>query len=210
MVRQFPEIESFFTQDVFTENDILELKAELVKKYTDMSVYKKAITLIDLFLVKFDLSTPEELKEFKLNKFSSRTKRTRIKNGIKAVPSKNKESKRVNAEKVLKIELESFKNMPVTNFYDKIKLSINLMNTILEQKNLSEIKDDVLSDEQYDALKHIIKSKIEAKNREIKSEIKLNMVKSSHIKDKQKYSSGVYSKIAARGGLGKIIYIRSK
>ena len=55
LVQEFPEIDKFFKQDKFTQDDLNELVEYLESKYTTLQERKASNTLIELEMLKFSL-----------------------------------------------------------------------------------------------------------------------------------------------------------
>ena len=58
MVEIFPEIESFFQQEQFSQEELDLLKEDVEKKYTDEHSRKLAISAINIKLLQYQLSGP--------------------------------------------------------------------------------------------------------------------------------------------------------
>lgn len=213
MVYHFPEIDDFFRQDYFTEENLNDLKSKLQESYLDREVFSKALSLIDLYLVKFKLSTPKELEQFKkegIEKNKTRRKRN------KAIYSGNLESKkrnikesRINEGKYNKEYLE-FLKIPISKISIDLDISISFINKVLESKKIDTIEEGFLSREQFAALKEILVSKLKAKIRkqkQIEKVLGVKIIKAN--KHKPKTGGKVYEALS-KHGMGKVIYIRSK
>jgi hypothetical protein len=72
LLRAFPEIDTFFKQDRFTQENLNELFSKLQEVYTDRITFNSAKTLIELELLKFNL-----FEEFNICSFKSNTKKER-------------------------------------------------------------------------------------------------------------------------------------
>ena len=55
LIKQFPEIESFFKKNKFSQENLDALIQEIEKKYNDVSILNSAKSFIKLELLKFDL-----------------------------------------------------------------------------------------------------------------------------------------------------------
>jgi hypothetical protein len=60
LITQFPEIDSFFKRDKFSQTDLDKLLQKIKDKYVDASIINSANALIKLELLKFDLQKVTE------------------------------------------------------------------------------------------------------------------------------------------------------
>jgi hypothetical protein len=163
MLRKFPEIEFFFKQSYFTQEDLTAFKEQLINTYLAKEESEKAMSLVKLFLLKFKLSTPQELEEFKKGK--KRTKKKELK-------SNNKEEKSITTVLIVK----SYKKTVIRNIQKKLKITVSDLNIELSRKNVQLIKNTncYLSNSQFYALNNFFENKVEylIKNPEKKKIVK--------------------------------------
>ena len=211
MIKHFPEIEAFFKQDYFSEDDLDLLKNELKKAYIKKIFFDKAMSLIALFLIKFKLSSPKELNEFKLNGIARPIKREQNKELRSSKSSPKKKIKRTVEQKDKTINgLNRLRNKTLSAICEDLNISLNLVTRILKKKDIDQISNDKLDSKQFEELKQLLISKLKAKNR-LKKEN--NKIFRGSLKKSKRHKSttgrNVYETLS-KYGMGKVIYIRSK
>ena len=125
--------------------------------------------------------------------------------------------KLVNRLKNNKVKKNSVKKpLPNENYKSKeficrnLLTSIRILNRIIKQNGISVSKGDCFTDEEYSAIKGYIQSRRKAINRQSKKIESVNLPTKIRAKRKSKPGSGVYGRIEKYGGVGKLIYIRSR
>jgi len=208
MLNHFPEIEEFFKQDYFTEEDLNDFKQDLQKAYLDKKVYRKALNLIELFLVKFKLSTPQELERFK--KRGTRKIKTRQKKKKPIQVTSSKKDKRKKEPENKDNEVVKFLDKPISEICKDLELSLELVNRCLKSKNIEQIEGGNLNSEQFHALKELFLSKVMAKKRKDREQERI-FGKRKITRKKQTFKTGgeLYEALS-KYGMKKLIYIRSK
>jgi hypothetical protein len=209
----FPEIEEFFKQAEFSEEDLACLKNKVEAKYKDIQVKKAAFSLINLHLAKFKIgidaiSEHEEIIRAKeSNEFKQQT------------------AKGVSEEKWRKLKHKTINQIAKLHHITKNELKTAFR--IFEIKLLSEKR---ISRKDYVKLRDYKKKIIEQKRqnssiRKKRKNIKLGIKPKSYRKagtgvipskrigikkgsGSSNQNSGVYDKIERSGGTGKIIYTR--
>lgn len=211
---QFPEIISFFKKDKFTQLSLNELQEKIKVDYKDKSIYKSAITLIELKLLKYKLQ--DDIKQVDKDKLDQ--------NNV------TKKTKSLNSSKI----------KTVNNLCYKFGLDKEIFLLVLKEKGIHKKLDDIFTTEELKIVNPLIASRYEdiRRKRGKKKNSSKQKVKRKSIKKKTKsgdrietrkkkekkessigsewtrhrYSgstSGVWSDVS-KYGLGKIIYIRSK
>lgn len=218
MIKQFPEIVNFFQQDTFTDDDLIHLKEKIKLEYRDSKIYKQACTLIDLFLIKFQLSSPAELKRFKNQQKTVKSNNKALVSNVQA-NRKVAQSKKVklvkkstSSEKTVKpsIDISCYKKLSVSEICQRLNFSLEIINRCLIKNQIKTLKkaDIVLSEEQFKGLSDMFISRLNALERKNKKERKI--IGKTHSKNSTHEFKGVYGEIQRRGGVGKMIYIRKK
>ncbi|MBD0824431.1 hypothetical protein [Aestuariibaculum marinum] len=208
MLRHFPEIVQFFKQDTFSEDDLTVLKQQLAETYPDAKVYKQAVTLIELFLVKFELSTPRELQRFKNAKGKSKSKQNGPTLATQTKAKKVQQSKPQSYGSPK--SLRNLKGLPAYRICKQLELSFGSINRCLAKNEVFKIEseEDTLSEVQFEALREMFLSRQKGLRR-MKSPGKPIPGRSAS-KRSNDGATGVYGEIQRRGGLGKVIYIRKR
>jgi hypothetical protein len=156
MLRIFPEIEFFFKQSYFTQDDLIAFKEELAIKYISKEESKKAMSLVDLFLLKFKLSTPKELEEFKSSKAKN----------LKGAIEKSKRVK-INSNEVKSITtvliVKSYREIVIRKILRKLNITTDDLNIELSRNNVQLITNtnNYFSHRQFDALNIFLEDIVE-------------------------------------------------
>jgi hypothetical protein len=178
MLRNFPEIEAFFKQSYFTEEDLNKFRDNLTYKYSNKLEIKKALSLIDLFLLKFKLSTPKELENFK--KGNNRTKQKRKPVKKNKLSAHKKEEKNVVVISIIK----SYREIVIKNILRRLNITLFDLNYELDKKNIQNLKNKnkFLSESQFNALNDFFEERINhiienpQKKEKVKQSKKINKV----------------------------------
>ena len=204
MIKQFKEIDTFFKNDRFSDKELMDLKNSISFNYKDLNAVKLAYSIIELQILKFEMI----INEMPIPKTP-----------IKSV-EKNKKKP---AKKTNKIKNKKFVGNEVINANERVENSKNTnLIGILSQITETESKEYILnklrekgiykgriniklSPEDYNYIKHQIKSKINT-NKERDPSLRIKTSKTIQTSK----SNTVYDKLKTFKGIGKIIYIRSK
>ncbi|MFD0797208.1 hypothetical protein ACFQZJ_07040 [Maribacter chungangensis] len=208
MLKKFPEIEQFFRKDYFSEEDLLQLKEKLASNYPEKNLLEKAHSLMELFLLKFKLSSPEELKNFKEEDI--------VNSHLKA----NKKITSVNVKQLdlppgwsdeRALDINCYKGVPLVFICTYLKISKPLIKRELSAARLDSYMGNSLSNEQFEALKPLLQKRILIKfaAKLGGGPLKLNKKITSIKRSNRRRKAGSYDEVA-KYGLGKLIYIRSK
>lgn len=217
MVEIFPEIESFFQQEQFSQEELDLLKEDVEKKYTDEHSRKLAISAINIKLLQYQLSGPltarikEKIKRAKIKNRSKKAATSNTKKNLFANENVNKEKSK---KGIKKLDHNNIKEFLTENAFNKpIGVTASYLKMPFEKfvERLNAPKDlvlnkDTLFDE--DLLKRNIKwiaIRIKSNQRSNRS-LKNKKIKKS--KPKRNSAPGVYGKLAKTGSIGKIIYTR--
>lgn len=192
MLDEFPLIDDFFKQKKFSDAELQNLIAKLEEKHNSHKTLEKARSIIDLQLLKFKLKKVEPKR---------------------SVPKVNS-SKAKNAKQSYHIDkIDLFLKHTLGKPLIKVcyYLSIDEL-TLINHLELDSVKDLRIirfENSHYQNIKDLVKSYLKIQESELKDGLRKVPVRSKNFKKPSKDKSGVFSKIKAQGGVGKIIYIRS-
>jgi hypothetical protein len=186
LVKSFPEIDSFFKNNQFTNLELEELH-DLVRRYSDAEMRKAAMSLIKLELLKFNINAEEIagkvlIADKKIHNLDSRS---------------SNESKDSNIGK------------SVCALANDLNWSVQKIKSLLMQKGISKTDDEYLTAAEL----ILVKDMIEARTIALCRINKKDSFDKKYINTKKKLNNsnnkvpGVYGQIA-KYGLGKIIYTR--
>jgi len=191
LIKSFPEVEAFFIQSRFTDEQLLKFVTDIEAKYRDAELRNSISSLIKLKLLQFELQALDQTAH----------KRDIAIQKIKA--KKHQEKIEFHGD------LEELRYLSIENIAVKLKWSLNKLTTLLKQKNIDQQSSSTLNDKSFETVKDMCNARLIALDRLNKVK---NPVKIINNKNKQKslYKGiDVYNKIEALG-LGKVIYIRKK
>jgi hypothetical protein len=188
LLKTFPEIDSFFKLNQFSETDLKTFIDEVTKKYSDKNLRKAAINLINLEILKYDIQK-DQIDLTKLRKPI-----------VTTAESKTEE----NFSKT-----SSLKKLSIESISEILKWSFPQLQRLLSQKGIKLNKDDVLNKEEFQIVEEMFSSRLIALKRIRKNEeyISRALIKNKRNSNNTEEVNDVYSKIATIG-IGKIIYIR--
>ncbi|TYA55706.1 hypothetical protein [Formosa maritima] len=200
MVEIFSEIETFFQQEQFSQEQLDALKATIEEKYTDEHSRKLAISAINLKLLQYKLSGPlvarvnEKIKRKKEKLRSEKGKRKAIKQR-----SKTKLNPTESFHK-------NFINKPLHKVAIYFNTPTKLFITELNKREGTIIKQNTkFSEEIWQDNKHWIEKRLNSKKRNPKGTNSKTIKRS---RPSNKPSPGVYGKLAASKNIGSLIYTR--
>lgn len=193
LLSTFPEIEVFFQNEKFTENELSNFLSEIEKKYEDKELRKSASTLIKLKLIQFDT--------FSENK-------TEKKNIVQVVKKSNQNKQIVDKTHFLTEELK-FKS--IESIANTLEWSLSLILKLLEQKGICKKQDEILEEKEFKIVKDMFDARLLGLERIHKSNQPINRInnKPKNKSINNKNNNDVYNRIESIG-LGKVIYIRKK
>ena len=183
LIKQFPEIESFFRNDEFSQEDLDTFIKKIEMKYTVSSILTSAKSLIQLELLKFELQ--KDLKS------------------VGKPSKKQKESPKFNKLSSLPTEISLLAK--------KLEWSTKHLIRLLEQRNICKNETDSLTPEEFASIRAMVKARYAGVNRN-RTGLGKRKLHRGHIEiknNKSIYTDSVYDKLSLYG-LGKLIYIRSK
>ena len=191
LIKSFPEVEIFFNQTKFTDEQLLKFVTDIESTYQDPKLRTCISSLIKLKLLQFHLQELDQTS-----------------------PKRNIRIQKNNAKKhTTKIsfhrDLEELRHLSIENTALKLKWSLNKLITLSKQKNIEQKSSLVLNNKNFEIVRDMYNTRLIALDR-LNQE--MNPVKIINNKNKQKslYKGiDVYNKIEAIG-LGKVIYIRKK
>ena len=222
MVEIIPEIESFFEQKQFSQEQLDELKVSIELKYNDEHSKKLATSAINIKLLQYQLSGPlaTRVKE-KIKRTSAklRTKKAASaessgkklgKNARKKLRIKKKGQEMIqrNTIDVVEVFYSNTLNKPLKKAAIYLRISSEQLISDLNLKNGRILNENTRFDEDiWEANKDWIKARLLSNHKKAKDHNK------SRIK-KTKYSSktpgGVYGKLIKAKTIGPLIYTRMK
>ncbi len=192
LLKCFPEVEIFFENDSFTQEDLLSFVEEIENKYVERDERESVSTLIKLKILQFELSDnttiPKKNKSIKHKK-------------IKVLYTDN-----INND-IIHISLQSLKLNSIENIALNIQWPTSRLINILKQKGIFKSPQDLLNEVEFSLVSNMFNSRLKSLDRAYINQKKI-VVKKSPQKSLSK-QLGVYNKIESIG-LGKLIYIRKK
>ncbi|NGX85281.1 hypothetical protein [Aequorivita sp. KMM 9714] len=213
MVEIFDEIENFFQQKQFTQEQLDALKQEIASKYKDDHTRKLATSAVNMKLLQYTMSGPVESRLRKSNNVKSKLK-------IKKSPSKNKNTKK-NLKKqgsnkegdlgnkkkdIVEVFLERNINETLETVAVYLKLSQeDFFSRLKIPEEIIISESSKLNDYLWEANKQWIAPRLKTLSRKPISS-KLKRVKKSNIN--RNHPSGVYGKLAKSKNIGSLIYTR--
>lgn len=212
MIKQFKEIDTFFKNDSFSDNELIDLKNSISSNYKDLSAVKLAYSIIELQILKFEMILNEV--PFIKKPIKQKTQDTLIN---KKTPSKKqpktKKTKLVGTEGMNVDEIvEYLKGKNILKIINEITETEGkeFLLTILRAKGIYKGSIGViLSPEEYDKIKGTLKIILNT-NKKRDTTLRIKTGNKSKINRSIAKSNTVYDKISKMNGPGKIIYIRSK
>lgn len=189
LIKAFPEVELFFENDEFSQEELICFIKDVEKKYSDKEIRKSLSTLIKLKILQYEISEEKELRG-------------------RNIVAKTKEIGAVlNQENRFQPLLQSLKYNSIENIALNIQWPTKRLIRLLEQKGISKCEQDLLNEHEFSQIKEMLNNRLYGLDRMDKMQNPV-IIK----KYESKYQSNqidVYSKIETMG-LGKIIYIRKK
>tara|TARA_R110002074_G_scaffold297889_3_gene469476 strand:+ start:578 stop:1243 length:666 start_codon:yes stop_codon:yes gene_type:complete len=219
MVEIFPEIETFFQQEQFSQEQLDALKETIEIIYKDEHSRKLAISAINIKLLQYQLSGPVAAR------VNEKLKRVRIKRRNKKAATSNSKKKLL----ISKLENKKISKKEIKQLVQKIQdvkgfLTENTLNKPLEvtASYLQMSRDKFI--ERLNAPKDLVLDKntlfkedlLERNIKWIEVRMKSNQRSNRSIKNKKvkksppsrKSAPGVYGKLAKTNSIGKLIYTR--
>jgi len=267
MFNYFSEVNDFFNNDYFSEEELQELKIKIIDKYKEKELINSAFTQIDLNVIKYNLRPIDEIINYKdtntkkeIEKIVLDGKENSIINteegSVKGMDPRNLVKKNISQmSKLLDIDkkiilhtmlrIKSIKAVFFSGYIvpdeaTAIKISnklknrkpeiinkkkklrtkdvicrevltnVRTVNRIIKQNGIQVSDSDFFTQEEY----NIINPFITARRNRINKKIKRVNKRAPLFKRRKNYTSksgdGVYGIIEKYGGIGKLIYIRSK
>lgn len=212
MIKQFKEIDTFFKNDRFSDNELIDLKNSISSNYKDLSAVKLAYSIIELQILKFEMILNEV--PFIKKPIKQKTQDTLL---SKKTPSKKqpktKKTKLVGTEGMNVDEIvEYLKGKNILKIINEITETEGkeFLLTILRAKGIYKGSIGViLSPEEYDEIKGTLKIILNT-NQKRDTTLRIKTGNKSKINRSIAKSNTDYDKIKSMNGTGKIIYIRSK
>ncbi|WP_417371229.1 hypothetical protein [Gelidibacter japonicus] len=219
MVEIFSEIESFFQQEQFTQEDLDALKDAIEDKYKDEHSRKLAMSAINLKLLQYQLSGPLAARVNKKIK-SARTKRPN-KKAATSVSKKNhltrenvnnennkKGTKRLTHKNIKEFLTENALNKPIGVTANYLKMPFEkFVERLNVPKDLVLIESTLFDEEMLKRNIKWIAINIKSKQKNNRN-LKNKKIKKSN--PRRNSAPGVYGKLATTKSIGKIIYTRMK
>jgi len=166
MFNKFKEITDFFKQKKFTQTELDSLKKELEIKYPEKEILKAAFSLINLELVKFQLTFFDNLEK-EIQDISLDIKILTKKNtGIKKTNKYNTHLSNIQFNK--KPFIEQVKNKSINEIAQIIRtMSISIIKAF-EKKNIIKQSSDNVSEEELISISEYLKARITKYNNQEK------------------------------------------
>lgn len=192
LIKCFPEVETFFENDSFTQEDLLLFVEEIENKYIESDERESVSALIKLKILQFELSDntslPPKNKSIKHKK-------------IKVLYNDNSNNDKIH------ISLQSLKHNSIENIALNIHWPTSRLINILKQKEIFKSPQDLLDEVEFSSVINMFNSRLKSLDRAYINQKKI-VIKKSPKKSLSKQLE-VYNKIESIG-LGKLIYIRKK
>jgi hypothetical protein len=198
MIKQFKEIEEFFTQDQFSEIELEAFKLDLKNKYGDKNILKQAMALVSLKLIVFRSNTASQKALPDILNI--------IQNIIKNDTKANKLESEL--EKKIESEIKNFKGKTVGYIANTLGFTSPKFIILLSQQGLSCKESDKLTKHQFQNISKFLEIKLR-KLYQFRIKEKPKNLDYNRLKIKNKSSNSVYDELKSFGP-GKVIYIRSK
>jgi hypothetical protein len=186
LIYTFPEVEVFFKNQRFTQEELLYFIQSVEKKYDTIELRKAVATLISLKILQYD-AFPDEFEQINIVAKYNRLKL---------------ESKRPYTIQEL---LDELINYSVQNIAVSLDWDLQKLLRLLELKDIHKTEKEFLTAAEYKTVKEMFKTRLLALQRIEKS----NTIKfgTRRITTPSADTNDVYAKIQVFG-LGKVIYIR--
>lgn len=201
MLRSFPEIDSFFSQEYFTQSQLDAFVITLEKAYTDPEVLKKAKELIDLKKLYYQLA-PQEKQNEKSNADtildSDRLKK------------RNKDLSRFRPYGKGEEEIHVLYWKTVKQIAAILEVKVSFLISLYKQKGLDIPTDLILDKPQVRILEDYFINRIK-RLRAIKKQKSLEKAPPVHISKRKESTTTIkaYDELKTHG-MSKLIYIRKK
>lgn len=191
LIKTFPEVETFFKSDKFSQLELLSFLKEIENKYKDEQLRKSISTLISLKILQYE-TFPDETS-------------TNLNIVEKAKKLKFTEEKQNRFHPLLnQLKLNSIENIAIN-----LNWSLSRTLRLLEQKGILKDVEKMLDEKEFALVNEMFNSRLWGIERIEKTK---NPRKTIVHRNKEKSLSkqnDVYSRIAAIG-MGKVIYIRKQ
>ena len=193
LLKTFPEIEIFFSNNKFTQEELAIFVTEIDKRYQDKQLRKSISTLIKLKLIQYE-TFPEE-NNAKIN--------------IVTVSKKSNYKTKI-VEKTHSLS-NDLKFRTVESISTLLEWNITQTLRLLEQKGIIKSEQGFLNDLEFKLVKEMFDARLLGLERIHKSNQVIQRInnKSKNKSINNKNNNDVYQKIASIG-LGKVIYIRKQ
>jgi hypothetical protein len=211
MLSRFSEINTFFNKESFTEDELILLKANVAKRYSEVKERELAESLIKLKLIQFTLEDYSPSKKQSFGEITRRPKKSiRPKNNLRRTSkSKTKKGGKSISSKPT-IDYSFIENLTIEEIAKKLDVSIELILRYLRKHQISLTKESKLEEELFKSEEAFFNNFYRAllrKNPKEKPKIKSITKKKG---SRKSIAPGVYGGIQKAGGVGKLIYIRKK
>ena len=209
MIKHFPEIEQFFKNSSFTQEELQFFVQEIDKKYVNKDLQLKAHTLIKLELFKFQIKETNDVdkNEIQLNENSIRKDKkksieTKPKKKIKADPFENRNN-------FVSKTLSDMRTMSISQISEILDVSPKFIERIIRRtgEDVPDLQDQ--TKEVINYFKDYAQNRLKLLSRRDKKYKIQKHTKAESQKDANRGSNSVYAKLQLHGP-GKIIYIKSK
>lgn len=190
LIKNFPEVDFFFKNDSFSQNELLQFLKEIEEKYKENDLRKSVATLINLKMLQYEtfseksfpsLNAVEKVEEFDL----------KPKKGSRLHP-----------------QLQKLKSYSLENIAKNLNWSFSKISRLLEQHGIFKSESEMLNKDEFEIVREMFSARLYGLQRINKSN-KIKKRVSANKGGTANNSNDVYTKIRAIG-LGKVIYIRKQ
>jgi hypothetical protein len=189
LLSSFPEVEIFFKNDRFSQEELLSFIKNIENKYSDKQSRKAVSTLIQLKILEYTICDKEENdNKNAVEKYIS----------ISLNQSHDQESL---------LLAQALKNFSIENIAKNVEWQTSRLIRLLEQKDIVKLPNELLTEKEFELIKEMLHRRLLSLKRLNKKENQITIIRTpqkSHAKQ-----IDVYDKIK-KIGIGKIIYIRKK
>lgn len=191
LIKTFPEVELFFKNDKFTQEELLVFIREIENRYTNNQLRKSVSTLISLKILQYEIfpkKTPT--KSNIVNKAEK----------LNLLPKGNNKFHPL---------LNRLKSNSIESMAINLDWSLSRTLRLLEQKGILKNGESILDKKEFALVRDMFNARLWGLQRIEKNKNPGKRVIQTHKEKSINNQNDVYSKIQAIG-LGKVIYIRKK
>lgn len=188
LIKAFPEVQLFFSNERFTDIELLSFLTEAENKYKEKDERKALHTLIELKILQYEIFPKAEIH---ISKIVAKARPNKTGNNTKYHP-----------------HLFYLQNLTIENIAANTGLRTDRLIHFIHQKDILKSANSLLDKDQFNVLKDMLNSFLMAFDRKGKPPVDEKRLKNKRIKQSISIGNDVYSKIIANGGTGKLIYIR--